>query len=90
MTDAVDRAEQALRAFGDLTYTEAGKMLHLWSGNKDLTVAERAEVLRRFMTVDRVSKCADCGELVEHYAGEPETVLHHIVWPQREDSNDGH
>lgn len=79
----VDRAEQALRAFGDLTYTRAAQLLDSWHSNKLLTVAERAEVLRRFTNVDRVSKCADCGELVEHYAGEPENLLHHLGWPKR-------
>lgn len=85
----VDRAEQALRAFGDLTYTRAAQMLNLWPGNKDLSVAQRAEVLRRFTNVDLVMKCGECGELVEHYAGEPAHVFHHLAW-KREDSTDGH
>lgn len=86
----VDRAEQALRALGDLTYTQAQRALAAWFLNDKLTVAQRATVLRQFTNVDRVSKCADCGELVEHYAGEPENLLHHLGWPKREDSTDGH
>lgn len=82
-TSPVDQAEQALREFGDLTYTKAAEMLSLWSGDKQLTVMQRAEVLRRFTNVDRVMKCADCGELIEHYAGEPEDLWHHLGWPEK-------
>ena len=88
-TSLVDRAEQALRAFEDLTYTRAAQLLDSWSHNKELTVAQRAEVLRRFTNVDRVSKCAECGELKEHYTGEPADLWHHLGWPKREDSTDG-
>lgn len=78
----VDRAEEALRAFGDLTYTKAAEMLDRWPGNKALSVAQRAEVLRRFTNVDRVEKCAECGELKEHYTGEPADLWHHLGWPK--------
>ena len=77
----IDRAEQALRALGDLNYEQAKQTLAAWYLNDRLTVAQRAEVLRRFQDVDRVSKCADCGELVEHYRGERADVWHHLGWP---------
>lgn len=46
---AVDRAEAALRLFGDdLDLASAVRLLPMWSGFSQLSVQERAEVLRRF------------------------------------------
>jgi hypothetical protein len=82
VTALVDQAEQALRNLGDLNYGQAKQALAAWHLNDNLTVAERAEVLRRFTNVDRVEKCAECGELKEHYRGEAADVWHHLGWPK--------
>lgn len=79
-TSIVDRAVAALQEFGDIDHATAERLLSSWTHRVELSELERAEVLRRFMTVDRVQKCADCGELVEHYAGEPADVWHHLGW----------
>jgi hypothetical protein len=44
----VDRAEAALRAFGDPTRAEAELLLRSWQWSPSLSPRERAEVLARF------------------------------------------